>query len=89
MVAEIAFHHQREDFPPHPDDPSSGKIEGIVPFMADNIKGGDAYRANPPIARGVFPLTVIAQQARKRLVHKCPFEGPCEDDGIGFQTGLT
>ena len=37
----------------------------------------------------VFPLTVIAQQARKRLVHKCPFEGPCEDDGIGFQTGLT
>ncbi len=39
MVAEIAFHHQREDFPPHPDDPSSGKIEGIVSFLGDNIKG--------------------------------------------------
>ena len=38
MVAEITFHHQREDFPPHPDDPSSRKIESIVSFLTDNIK---------------------------------------------------
>jgi hypothetical protein len=45
-VAEIASHHQREDFPPHPDDPSCGKIDCIVSFLADNIKGATEFFGN-------------------------------------------
>jgi len=57
MVAEIAFHHQREDFPPHPDDPSHGKIMSIVAFLEDDIK-----RA-PTSATSRFPTIAMWQDA--------------------------
>ena len=39
MVAGIASRHQREDFPPHPDDPSNGKIGIIVAHLGRRFNG--------------------------------------------------